>query len=91
MFLAKVFGLACLLTLMGTLWETVVTMYLFGSLWDRWTIAFKIVTPLLHMAFSAAQLHGSWIFYKMWRKERGLICREKSTSRNEEGIVGSAG
>jgi hypothetical protein len=27
----------------------------------------------------------------MWRKERGLICREKSTSRNEEGIVGSAG
>ena len=90
-FLAKVFGLACFLTLMGTLWETIVTMYLFGSLWDRWIIAFKIVTPLLHMAFSAAQLHGSWIFYKMWRKERRLIYQEKAASRNEERVVAAAG
>jgi hypothetical protein len=84
-FLAKVFRLACFSTLVGTICETIVTMYLFGSLWDRWTIAFKVVTPLLHIAFSAAQLHGTWIFFKMWRKEKRLLSREKDISVQEEG------
>jgi hypothetical protein len=83
-FLLKVFCLACFSTLIGTIFETMVTMYLFGSLWDRWTIAFKIVTPLLHIAFSAAQLLGTWIFFKMWQKERRLLCREKENSGLEE-------
>ena len=62
-------------------------MYLFGSLWDRWIIAFKIVTPVLHVAFSAAQLHGTWVFYKMWRKEKKAVTEEKSISVKEEGDV----
>ncbi len=44
-------------------------MYLFGSLWDQWQIAFKVATPILHTAFCAAQLHGSRIFFIQWRKQ----------------------
>ena len=62
---SHVFLMAALTTFGGTIFETAIVMYLFGSLWQRWTIAFKIVTPLLHMAFSTTQLHGSRILYCM--------------------------
>lgn len=61
-FLIKIFRLACLTELAGTISETAVTMWLFGSLWDRWTLPFKIVTPLLHCLFAAAQLWGAYVF-----------------------------
>ncbi|KAF8583554.1 hypothetical protein K439DRAFT_1505442 [Ramaria rubella] len=62
-----------LCTVWGTIVETIVTMYLFGQLWSQWRIAFKIVTPLLHVAFSAAQLHGTRIFFRMWKKQERII------------------
>jgi len=61
-FLAALFRVACFTTLLGTVTETIVAMYLFGQLWSRWTLPFKIATPLLHIAFSAAQFHGTRIF-----------------------------
>jgi len=69
LFLAKLFQFTCITTFLGTISETVLVMYMFGILWNRWPIAFKIITPLLHVAFSAAQLHGSRIFYLIWRKQ----------------------
>ncbi|KAJ5887555.1 hypothetical protein N7495_007596 [Penicillium taxi] len=68
-FLSRVFLLSCAITATGTFCETLVTMWLFGSLWDRWQLAFKITTPLLHIAFSAAQIHGSLVFWRMYRKQ----------------------
>jgi hypothetical protein len=65
-------------TLVGTITETAVTMWLFGSLWSQWTIAFKVTTPMLHVLFAAAQLWGSWNFYKMWQKQRRLIAQQQS-------------
>ncbi len=72
-FLRKIFRLACITTLTGTTAETVLTMYLFGSLWDRWTMAFKVTTPMLHCLFAAAQLWGSYNFYKMYQKQDRII------------------
>lgn len=72
-FLAHLFRTACLTTFIGTISETIVTMYLFGELWSRWDISFKIATPLLHIAFSAAQFHGTRIFWFMWHKQERLI------------------
>ena len=60
-------------TLIGTIAETILTMYLFGSLWHKWTIAFKVVTPMLHVLFSTAQLWGSWIFWKMYRRQTSIV------------------
>ncbi|KAF3183523.1 hypothetical protein EYR41_005879 [Orbilia oligospora] len=57
-------------TFIGTVLESVIAMYLFGILWDRWELSFKLATPILHVAFSAAQLHGSNIFRKMMLREK---------------------
>jgi hypothetical protein len=72
-FLANVFKFATITTFIGTISETILTMYMFGTLWNRWPLAFKVVTPLLHIAFSAAQLHGTRIYFIMWRKEEKTI------------------
>ncbi|PSK49405.1 hypothetical protein B9Z65_8200 [Elsinoe australis] len=50
----------------STVIETIVVMTLFGSLWQQWTLVFKVVTPILHVLFSVAQLHGARIFWGMY-------------------------
>ena len=65
-------------TLTGTIAETTLTMYMFGSLWDRWTLAFKVTTPMLHILFAAAQLWGSWNFYCLYQRE----CRFLAAGRH---------
>src|ERR1700761_2442080 len=61
----------------GTLFETIIVFWLWGSLWQQWTLPFRIVTPLLHALFSAAQLFGAWVFWQLARKEKALIHAEK--------------
>lgn len=72
-FLASTFRIACVTTLIGTISETVLAMYFFGLLWNRWSLGLKISTPMLHIAFSAAQLHGTRIFYAVWKKQERLM------------------
>ncbi|RFU30948.1 hypothetical protein B7463_g5399, partial [Scytalidium lignicola] len=75
-FLRRIFLVSCITTASGTTFETIVTMYLFGSLWQKWQIAFKIATPLLHLAFSAAQIHGSIVFWRMYKRQSRLLAEE---------------
>ena len=49
--------------------------------------AFKVVTPLLHIAFSATQLHGSRVFYGLWRKQQAHLMREEDEKYLEAGTV----
>ncbi|KAH8777713.1 hypothetical protein F5883DRAFT_408992 [Diaporthe sp. PMI_573] len=72
-FLRRLFLAAMATTLTGTITETIVTMYMFGSLWNRWTLAFKITTPMLHILFAAAQLWGSWNFYCLYQRQCRLL------------------
>ena len=88
LFLSRLFLFAAISTFFGTICETIVIFYLFGSLWDRWQLAFKIVTPLLHVAFSATQLHGSRIFYCMWKKQCRILAGEGSGEVRVEGMLG---
>jgi hypothetical protein len=69
-YLRKVFFAAMVVTFSGTILETIVVMYFWGWAWDRWTVAFKVLTPILHSIFSAAQLWGAWNFYKMWQDQK---------------------
>ncbi|KAJ7219160.1 hypothetical protein GGX14DRAFT_18839 [Mycena pura] len=80
-FLLAIFRVACLTTFLGTISETMVAMYLFGQLWSRWTLSFKIATPVLHVAFSAAQFHGTHIFYRMWQKQKRIIRDRRDEER----------
>ncbi|KAJ5727627.1 hypothetical protein N7493_005447 [Penicillium malachiteum] len=71
-FLRNVFLCSCITTAAGTLCETVVAMWLFGSIWDRWGIAFKVLTPILHIAFSAAQVHESFCILEDVQASTGI-------------------
>ena len=57
-------------------------MYMFGVLWKRWPLAFKILTPVLHIAFSAAQFHGTRIFYAIWRKQEQKLNMERDFEKS---------
>lgn len=72
---------------MGTVAETIMVFVLFGESWSRWELSFKIVTPILHVVFMAAQLHGSRILLSMWRKERRKLAEEDAQIRDIEGAV----
>lgn len=63
----------CIMELVGTTFETIIVMWLFGSLWDKWTLPFRVCTPLLHFLFSAAQLWGAYIFWQLKQKERRKV------------------
>ncbi|KAJ7678117.1 hypothetical protein DFH06DRAFT_1291415 [Mycena polygramma] len=56
-------------------------MYLFGQLWSRWTLSYKIATPVLHVAFSAAQFHGTRIFYQLWQKQKNIIQNQRDEEK----------
>jgi hypothetical protein len=88
--LSRIFLVSCFTTALGTVTETVVTMWLFGSTWDRWRLAFKIVTPLLHIAFSAAQIHGTLVFWRMYRRQKRFEMEADEEAKDSYvGRVGS--
>ena len=89
-FLTRLFLIAAITTFFGTVCESLVIFYLFGSLWSQWQLAFKIVTPLLHCAFSATQLHGSRIFWFMWKKQKRILA-EIVAGADEESSRGAGG
>jgi len=89
-FLSRVFLISAVTTFAGTLFETAVVMYLFGSLWYQWTTPFKVVTPILHLAFSFTQLHGSRVFFRLWQKQERLR-KEKHAGVGDEAAVGGGG
>ena len=62
-------------------------MYLFGSLWSHWTLAFKIATPMLHLLFASAQLWGSWCFYKLYKKQELLIEMNEGRLEDAEPVA----
>jgi hypothetical protein len=71
-FLCKVFLFSSITTFTGTIVETITVFWLFGSLWHRRTLPFKVVTPILHVVFSAAQLWGAKNFRSMWLHQKRL-------------------
>jgi hypothetical protein len=62
-----------IIAFLSTLIETVVVFFFWGWSWDRWTVGFKIATPMLHVLFSAAQLWGAYNFYSMWQVQKKAL------------------
>lgn len=69
-YLRKVFFSAMVVTFSGTVIETIVVLYFWGWAWDRWSLAFKVLTPILHCIFTAAQVWGARNFYLMWTDQK---------------------
>ena len=58
---------------------------MFGILWNQWPLSFKIMTPVLHLAFTAGQLHGTRNLYAIWKKQEGKLKRV-TDSQSEKKI-----
>lgn len=85
-FLRRMFRIASLSTLIGTIIETVVTMAVFGLLWKEWTLALKLMTPMLHMLFASAQLWGSWNLWKMMKAQEQTILKAERRNLNTRAV-----
>ncbi|KAL0254353.1 hypothetical protein SLS55_009828 [Diplodia seriata] len=82
-FQVKVFKACAFTELVSTTIETAVVMWLFGSLWHKWTIAFKVATPILHVVFSAAQIWGVIVFRRLWKKAEHRMAEKKAEKKAE--------
>lgn len=70
-FLSQVFLGAAIITVVGTTAETIMVMTIFGMTWSKWDTAFRVTTPILHVMFTLAQIHGSRILFALhWKQKR---------------------
>jgi hypothetical protein len=88
-FLSYLFASTCIITVLGSVAETIMIMTLFGQSWDKWEIEFKIVTPILHIVFTLAQLHGSRILFAMYKKQKRYLAEEDRILMDPERTAGS--
>lgn len=68
--LLRSFSVAFWCSLVGTLAETATIFGLYGALWNRWTLTMKILIPILHCIFTAAQLWGEYCTWGLWQQEK---------------------
>jgi hypothetical protein len=87
--LAYVFGSTMLLNVCGTFAETVMVMTLFGQSWSIWETSFKVITPILHVLFTIAQLHCARVLFALWMKEKKRLWEEERDMMDPEAKAGS--
>ena len=87
-FLVYLFASTCAITIIGSTIETIVIMVLFGQSWEKWALEFKIITPILHVIFTLAQLHGSKILFLMYKKQKSIIAEGNRHQGDPEGPIG---
>lgn len=68
--LLRSFAVAFWCSLIGTVAETATILGLYATLWHRWTVTMKIMIPILHCVFTAAQLWGEYCTWCLWQKEK---------------------
>jgi hypothetical protein len=90
-FLMNVFLGTCLITVCGTIAESIMIFVFLAQSWSRWELSFKIVTPILHVVFSMAQVHGSRILFSLYQKQKRLLREEEIRMTDPEGRSHSKG
>jgi hypothetical protein len=86
--LLRSFAVAFWCSLIGTVAETATILGLYGALWHRWTITMKVLIPILHCIFTAAQLWGEYCTWNLWQQEkrkakRSQVDGDKASSNNK--------
>jgi hypothetical protein len=79
--LLRSFSVAFWCSSIGTVAETATIFGLYGALWDRWTLTMKILIPILHCIFTAAQVWGEYCTWSLWQQEK------RNTKRAQIGAV----
>ncbi|EUC30263.1 hypothetical protein COCCADRAFT_104404 [Bipolaris zeicola 26-R-13] len=73
--LLRSFSVAFWCSSIGTLAETGTIFGLYGALFHRWTLTMKIMIPILHCIFTAAQVWGEWCTWSLWQQEKRKVAR----------------
>ncbi len=73
--LLRSFCVAFWCSLIGTIAETATILGLYGALWYKWTLTLKILIPILHCVFTAAQLWGEKCTWDLWQQEKRKAAR----------------
>ena len=77
--LLRSFSIAFWCSLIGTIAETATIFGLYGALWHKWTVTMKVLIPILHCIFTAAQLWGEKCTWQIWQQKK------KSKRSQEDG------
>ncbi|KAK6502341.1 hypothetical protein TWF506_002922 [Arthrobotrys conoides] len=56
--------------------QSVLLIYLMWMIWDEWALVFKIITPVLYVAFTATQWQQAYLYMKLMRRELGERLRK---------------
>ncbi|KAF2997619.1 hypothetical protein E8E13_004106 [Curvularia kusanoi] len=75
---------AMVLTVIGTVGETIVTMYLYGINFSAWSLPLQITTPICHVLFAAAQISSSKIMWALGRKHQEQLIQHGTADRDVE-------
>ncbi|KAJ4391140.1 hypothetical protein N0V93_004755 [Gnomoniopsis smithogilvyi] len=74
-------------SLVGTTAEFIVMAVFMWRNWHLWDLAMRVVLPLLHFAFMAAQVHGARVGFQLYRefRQRALVAKEKERALVDGG------
>lgn len=75
---------ALALTVLGTIVETIVAMFLYGINFSAWPLSIQIVTPICHVLFAVAQGFSSKIMWSLGRKHQGQLDKLGHSERDAE-------
>jgi hypothetical protein len=75
---------ALALTVLGTIGETIVAMFLYGINFSAWPLSIQIVTPICHVLFAVAQGFSSKIMWSLGRKHRGQLDKLGHSEKDAE-------
>lgn len=83
--LLRSFSIAFWCSLIGTVAETATIFGLYGALWSKWTITMKVLVPVLHCIFTAAQLWGEYCTWSLWQQEKKKAKRSQMDGGEASG------
>ncbi|KAJ4416435.1 hypothetical protein N0V82_006778 [Gnomoniopsis sp. IMI 355080] len=80
-------------SLVGTTTEFVAMAVFMWRNWRYWGVGMRVVLPVLHFAFMAAQVHGARVGFQLYRefRTRAMVAEEKARAMVDEeaGRIGS--
>ena len=75
---------AMVLTVIGTVGETIIAMYLYGVNVTGWPEAIQWATPICHVVFMFAQGYSSLIMWKLARKHKEKLQKPETVEKDTE-------
>ncbi|EUC42832.1 hypothetical protein COCMIDRAFT_7621 [Bipolaris oryzae ATCC 44560] len=81
--LMRAFSIAFWCSSIGTLAETGTIFGLYGALFHKWTLTMKVLIPILHCIFTAAQVWGEYCTWCLWQQEKRKLASGERKGKDD--------